>query len=51
MTEVRTDLLWELADTWEGRIKDKRGVGPIERYVWRKAWEELVARLGERKLP
>lgn len=43
--------LWQLADEWEDRWRDKRRIGPIERYTWKQAWLELTAKLGERKLP
>ncbi len=39
--------LWELADRWEYRFKNK-AYGPVARYAWRQAWEELTGRLGER---
>lgn len=43
-------VLWELADQFEDRSKDTRHYGPLQRYIWRKAWEELVERLGSRNV-
>lgn len=43
-----SNLLWELADQFEDRAKD-RDLGPIERYVWKRAFTELTERLGERE--
>lgn len=41
--------LWELLDLFEDRSKDKN-LGPITRYVWKTAFEELKLRLGERPM-
>jgi hypothetical protein len=43
--------LWELVDEFEARSKDHHHCGPIARYVWKQAFEELRSRLGERVLP
>lgn len=48
---IEKSVLWKLADDWEALIRDKRGVGIIERYVLTAARKELVALLGERDLP
>lgn len=41
-------MLWQLADRWEDRWRDYRGVSPLDRFIWKKAWTELVNVLGER---
>lgn len=41
--------LWELADQFEDRSKDKTVFGPLQRWVWREAWKELTERLPERR--
>lgn len=48
---IEKSILWKLADDWEAIIRDKRATGFIERWVLKKAREELVALLGERELP
>lgn len=41
--------LWELADSWEDRFRDKQMYGPLARHIWRQAWEELTERLDSRR--
>ena len=40
--------LWELADEFEARSRDRHTYGPLARHVWATAWQELVARLEPR---
>lgn len=48
---MNTGALWELADEFEARARDKHRYMPIERYVWRQAAQELGQRLGQRGGP
>lgn len=41
-------MLWQLADRWEDRWRDYHGVSPLDRFIWKRAWTELVNVLGER---
>ncbi|MFM8798713.1 MAG: hypothetical protein ACKODT_07130 [Fluviibacter sp.] len=42
--------LWELADLFEDRAKDRNTFGPLQRMVWAAAHQALVERLGERNV-
>lgn len=48
MSCPRCGSLWDLADQLEGKVRDKRHVGPLERYILKEVWTELTKRLGER---
>lgn len=48
---IEKSVLWKLADDWEATLRDKQATGFIERFVLKKARDELVALLGERELP
>lgn len=45
---MNTGVLWELADEFEARARDRHRYGPTERYLWRTAAKELSERLGKR---
>lgn len=40
--------LWELADEFAARSKDRHHYGPLQRMIWQQAHAALVQRLGER---
>ncbi|MCV7381585.1 hypothetical protein H7K38_23505 [Mycobacterium alsense] len=46
--DVNRPMLWQLADRWEDRWRDYRGLSPLDRFIWKQAWQELVNVLGER---
>lgn len=41
---------WQVLDQFEDRARDKENNGPLARYIWRQAFEDLKEALGERKL-
>ena len=43
--------VWMVADNFEARSKDKHHYGPLQRFIWKMAHEELLKVLGKRELP
>lgn len=50
LSNLSHSQLWELADLFEDRSRDKHKFGPLQRMVWAEAARSLSMRLGDRNV-